>query len=144
MNLRRSLLIGTLAAATLGLVPAGMAVASTHSASSTRIKFVATETAAHFNSTKTAFEEVGRDTHKGKVLGYYTLSCQLTSSTTATCGGGGSFVKGMIYFTFPLKMTSKTFSGTVTGGTGAYSGATGKIYGKTITSKKESVTIVLT
>ena len=49
----------------------------------------------------------------------------------------------MIFFKFPLSTRSKTFSGTVTGGTGAYSGARGTISGKSITSKKEAVTIVI-
>ena len=35
-----------------------------------------------------------------------------------------------------------TFSGTVTGGTGAFKGATGTITGKVISSNKASVTIV--
>jgi hypothetical protein len=143
MNLRRSLLIGAVTAAALGLVPAGLAAASTHPASATTIKFVATDTGQHF-STKSAFEETGKDTKSGKLIGYYTLSCQLTSATSANCGGAGSFSKGMIYFRFPLLMKSKTFSGTVTGGTGAYSGATGTIRGRAISSKKEAVTIVIT
>lgn len=143
MKVGRSLLIGAVAAAALGLVPAGLAVASTHPASSTTIKFVATETGQHF-STKTTFEETGKDTQSGKLIGYYTLSCQLTSTTAANCGGAGSFSKGMIYFMFPLSTKSKTFSGTITGGTGAYSGAKGTISGKAISSKKEAVTIVIT
>jgi hypothetical protein len=57
------------------------------------------------------------------------------------CGGGASFAKGMIFFKFPLSTKSKTFAGTLTGGTGAYSGAKGTISGKAITSKKEAVTI---
>jgi hypothetical protein len=143
MQARRSLLIGAVAAATLGLVPAGLALASAHSRSATTIKFVATQTGLH-HSSKTTFEQVGTDTKKGKTIGYYTLSCQLTSATAANCGGAGSFAHGMIYFKFPLSTKSPTFSGTVTGGTGAYSGAKGTITGKTISKKKEAVTIIIT
>jgi hypothetical protein len=50
---------------------------------------------------------------------------------------------GMIYFQFPFSTTSKTFTGKVTGGTGAYSGATGTISGKSISSTKEAITIVI-
>ena len=143
MKVRRSLLIGAVAAATLGLVPAGLAVASAHSRSATTIKFVATQTAQH-RSSKTTFEEVGTDTKNGKKIGYYTLSCQLTSATAGKCGGAASFSRGMIYFSFPLSTKSNTFSGTVTGGTGAYSGAKGTVTGKAISKKKEAVTIVIT
>jgi hypothetical protein len=140
MNVRRSLLAGAAGAAAVGLVPAGLAVASTHSASTT-IKFTATATGQ--TSSKTGFAETGKDTSGGKLIGYYTLSCQARSASAFSCGGAGSTVKGMIYFKFPLSTKSKTFSGTVTGGTGAYSGARGTIKGKSITSKKEAVTIVL-
>lgn len=143
MQVRRSLLIGAVAAATLGLVPAGLALASAHSPSATTIKFVATQTGQH-RSSKTTFEQVGTETNNGKQIGYYTLSCQLTSATAGKCGGAGSFSRGMIYFRFPLSTKSNTFSGTVTGGTGAYRGAKGTITGKTISKKKEAVTIVIT
>ena len=141
MKVQRSLLIGVVAAAALGVVPAGLAVASTHSASPTTIKFLATQTGQ--NHTKTTFEQTGKATQHGKLIGYYTLSCQFTSTASAKCGGAGALSRGMIYFKFPLSTTSKTFSGTVTGGTGAYSGATGTISGKAISSKKEAVTIII-
>jgi hypothetical protein len=140
MNVRRSLLAGAAGAAALGLVPAGLAIASTHSASTT-IKFIATTTGQ--TTTKTGFAETGKDTSGGKLIGYYTLSCQAKSVSAFSCGGAGSSVKGMIFFRFPLSTKSTTFSGTVTGGTGAYSGAKGTISGKTITSKKEAITIVI-
>ncbi len=143
MRVRRSLLIGATAAAALSLVPAGLALASAHSPSATTIKFVATQTGQH-RSSKTTFEEVGTATKNGKLIGYYTLSCQFTSATVAKCGGAGSLSRGMIYFKFPLSTKSNTFSGTVTGGTGAYSGAKGTISGKAISKKKEAVTIVIT
>jgi hypothetical protein len=141
MNVRRSLITGAVGAAALGLVPAGLAVASTHPASSTTLKFTATTTAT--KTSKSALAETGTDTQGKKLLGWFTLSCQFTSSTAAKCGGAGSDLSGMIYFSFPLSTTSKTFKGKVTGGTGAYSGATGKISGKAISSKKEAVTIVI-
>jgi hypothetical protein len=140
MNVRRPLLIGAVGAATLGLVPAGLAVASTHSGSTT-IKFIATTTGQ--SRSKTGFVETGKETSGGKLVGYYTLSCQARSATAFSCGGGGSFTKGMIFFKFPLSTKSTTFSGTVSGGTGAYSGAKGTISGKSISSKKEAVTIII-
>lgn len=141
MKVRRSVLIGATAAA-LGLAPAGLALASAHSPSATTIKFVATQTGQR--SSKTAFQAVGTATKSGKLIGYYTLSCQFASATVAKCGGAGSLSHGMIYFKFPLSTKSNTFSGTVTGGTGAYSGAKGTISGKAISKKKEAVTIVIT
>lgn len=140
MNVRRLLLTGTVGAAALGLVPAGLAVASSHSASTT-IKFIASATGQ--TTSKTGFAETGKDTSGGKLVGYYTLSCQARSATAFRCGGAGSSVKGMIFFRFPLSTKSTTFSGTVTGGTGAYRGATGTIKGKAISSTKEAITIVI-
>jgi hypothetical protein len=133
-------MIGAVGAAALGLIPAGLAIASTHSASTT-IKFIATTTGR--TPSKTGFAETGKNTSGGKLTGYYTLSCQAKSKTAFNCGGAGSTVQGMIYFKFPLSTTSKTFSGVVTGGTGAFSGAKGTISGKSITSTKEAVTIVI-
>lgn len=142
MNVRRSLLIGAVGAAVLGLVPASVAVASTHSASTTTLRFTATITAT--KSSNTGYVETGTDTRgNNRLLGWYTISCQFTSSTAANCGGAGSTLNGMIYFTFPLSTKSNTLSGKVTGGTGAYSGATGTIKGKTISSTKEAITIVI-
>ncbi len=141
MNARRPLLIGAVGAAALGLVPAGLAVASTHSASTTTIKFIATTTAS--SSSKTGFQMTGTETQSGKLLGWYVLSCQFTSPKAANCGGAGLTAQGMIYFKFPTTMTAKTFSGKVTGGTGAFSGATGTIKGKAISSKKEAITVVI-
>ena len=46
----------------------------------------------------------------------------------------------MIYFQFPFLTASKTFTGKVTG---AYSGATGTISGKSISNTKEAITIVI-
>jgi hypothetical protein len=141
MNIRRSLLIGAVGAAALGLVPASVAVASTHPASTTTLKFISTTTA--MKSSKTAFAETGADTLGKTLLGWFTLSCQFTSSKTAECGGAGAALNGVIYFTVPLSTTSTTFSGTVTGGTGAYKGATWTIKGKSISSTKEAITIVI-
>jgi len=141
MNIRRSLLIGAVGAAALGLVPASVAIASTHPASTTTLKFVSTTTAV--KSSKTALVETGTDTLGKTLLGWYTFSCQFTSSTAAKCGGAGSALNGTIYFSFPISTTSTTFSGTVTGGTGAYKGATGTIKGKAISSMKEAITIVI-
>jgi hypothetical protein len=142
MNLRRPLLAGAVGAAALGLVPAGLAVASTHSASTTTIKFIGTALAQ--TSTKTSFQETGKDTHDGRLLGYHTLTCRARSASAFRCGGAASFANGMIYFKFPFSATGNTFSGPVTGGTGAYSGATGTITGKAISSTKEAITIVIT
>jgi hypothetical protein len=140
MNLRRPLLAGAVGAAVLGLVPAGLAVASAHSASTT-IKFIATTTAS--SSSKTGFQMTGTETQGGKRLGWFVVSCQITAPRAASCGGAGSAPQGMLYFKFPTTATAKTFSGKVTGGTGAFSGATGTIKGKAITSKKEAVTVVI-
>jgi hypothetical protein len=141
MNVRRSLLIGAVGATALGLVPASVAVASMHSAPTTTLKFITTTTATKIS--KTASVETGTETQGKTLLGWFTLSCQFTSSTTAKCGGAGSGLSGTIYFTFPLSTTSNTISGKVTGGTGAYSGATGTIKGKSISSTKEAITIVI-
>jgi len=141
MNVRRSLIIGAVGATALGLIPASVAFASTQSPSATTFKFTATKTAS--KTTTTEYVETGTDTQGKTLLGWYTFSCQFTSSTAAHCGGAGSALNGMIYFTYPISTTSTTFSGRVTGGTGAYSGATGTITGKSISSTKEAITVVI-
>ena len=135
MKGRRSLFIGAITAATLGLVPAGLTIASARRGP-LQIKFVTMQTGQRRGS-KTTFEQVGTETKNGKKIGYYTLSCQLTSATAGKCGGAGSFSRGMIYFSFPLSTKSNNFSGTVTGGKGAYSGAKGTIPGRRSARRKK-------
>lgn len=142
MKVQRLVLLGAVAAATLALTSAGLAVASAKSAAGTTIRFRATQTGQTFSSSS-RFATTGKDTTDGKLIGYYTLSCKLTAATSGNCGGAGSFSRGMIYFKFLLSTTSPTFAGKVTGGTGAYSGATGTISGKAISSTKQAVTIVI-
>lgn len=137
----RLMVMGAAGALALGIVPAGIAAASTHPAASTTIKFVAKQTAQI--STATGFQQNSELTQKSKVIGYAALSCQETSATAANCGVGASLAKGMIFAQFPTTQTGKTFSGTVVGGTGAYSSATGTIKGTAVNSKTEDVTITL-
>jgi len=49
---------------------------------------------------------------------------------------------GLLYATAATTNGGKTFKGKVTGGTGAFKGATGTITAKTISSKKTAITII--
>jgi hypothetical protein len=49
---------------------------------------------------------------------------------------------GLLYATAATTNGGKTFTGKVTGGTGAFKGATGTIAAKTISGKKTAITII--
>lgn len=125
--------------ATLGIVPAGVAVAS--SPATTTIQLVAKQTATRFTSS--SFQTSETDTQAGKLVGYDVLSCQPESAGAFNCGVGLSLSKGMIFGQF-VSSASGNDSGRVSGGTGAYKGATGTIAGHAISSTAEAVTITLT
>jgi hypothetical protein len=131
--------VGTIAVA----ASAGTALAlpSHPSATSGAIKFVAVESGHHSFHNGT---EVGTDTDMsgGHKIGFDTIDC-VPSSTgkTADCDVTGSYKQGQIYGTFTLTFKSGALTGTVTGGTRKFVGATGTIKGTAVSATKEKVTI---
>jgi len=76
----------------------------------------------------------------GKTIGFDDLNVTFTGPS----GKGNvalSIKGGFLYGTISTTNTGKTFSGKVTGGTGAYRRATGTITAKAISSTKAAVTI---
>ena len=141
MKIRASIAaIGT--AAALGMTGAIVlpAAASAHAVTHTLTFTSVAQGQAKFSATSTGFED--KDLSKaGKVIGYDVLNVTVGPTT----GKVSAWVTldtagGLLYGT--LKVSSNPVShGTVTGGTGAFAGATGTITAKSISATKTAVTI---
>ena len=77
----------------------------------------------------------------GKTVGFDEGSITFKTRTVATAGVTFVRLGGFLYGTFTTTNGGKTLAGKITGGTGAFDGATGTITGKAITSIKTAVTI---
>ena len=117
------------------------AAASPHATTHT-LKFIAVQKATH-SFTKTSFGAQETDLNsKGKTIGFDEVYFKLTSATAAAANVTLDTTGGMMYGTFHLSLsTGKITNGKVTGGTGAFKGATGTITAKPISSTKTAVTV---
>jgi hypothetical protein len=142
MKLRTSLTAAG-AAVVLGTTGALVlpAVASAHS-DSTTLKFIAVHKAM-VSFTKATFGAQETDTNMaGKTVGFDMLYLAATSPSSAAVNATVDTKGGFLYGTFTLNLkTGAVTKGKVTGGTGAFVGATGTIKAKTVSSTKEAVTI---
>jgi len=120
------------------------AVASAHSASTT-LKFVSAEKAfAQFTTATFAQQDTDLNA-AGKTIGFDELYFAATSASSANANVTGDFNGGMLYGTFTANLkTGAITNGKVTGGTGAFAGATGTIKAKAISKTKTAVTITYT
>jgi hypothetical protein len=106
------------------------AVASAHSTTHT-LKFTAVTVTPQTFFTKTSAGQAEKDVNSaGKVIGYDVVNVEFNPTTNTASGGvtlstNGGFLYGALKFT----STSSVVHGTVTGGTGAFKGATGTITG---------------
>jgi hypothetical protein len=109
------------------------AVASAHSASTT-LKFI---------SGKTAFGQQDTDVNAaGKTIGFDMLYITAVSATSGNVNITGDVNGGFLYGTGTINFKTNAFTnGKVTGGTGAFAGATGTIKAKDISKTKTAVTI---
>lgn len=143
MKLRRSIIAAS-AAVALGTTGALVlpAVASAHSASTT-LKFISVKKASVKFST-TVFGQQDTDVSAtGKTVGFDMLHLTAISATTANVNITGDLSGGFLYGTGTINLKTGAFSnGKVTGGTGAFAGATGTITAKTLSSTKTAVTVV--
>lgn len=142
MKLRRSLATAG-AAVVLGtagalLVPA---VASAHTSTHT-LKFITVQEAAIVvNKSIAGIQEKDVNT-AGKTVGFDMLYFTATSPTRAAINATVDTTGGFLYGTFTLNLkTGAVTNGKVTGGTGAFTGATGTIAAKTISSARHALTI---
>jgi hypothetical protein len=141
MKVRRSIAAAG-AAVVLGTAGALVlpAVAGAHTASHT-LKFTAvTKSRVTFTSTTFGMQETDVNS-TGKTIGFDDVYITITGST-ATANVAVDVTGGFLYGVVTSTDGGKTFSGKVTGGTGAFKGATGTIAGKAITSTKTAVTII--
>ena len=117
------------------------AVASAHSASTT-LTFTAVQKATHsFSTAAQGIQDTDVNT-ANKTVGFDMLYVTATSSTTGTANVTVDTKGGFLYGTFNINFTTGVITnGKVTGGTGAFKGATGTIKVKTISNTKHAVTI---
>ena len=142
MKIRTSI-IAAGAAVALGTTGALVlpAVASAHSASTT-LKFTAvTVKSTKFTSTTRGLQETDVNS-TGKTIGFDDVHITITGPSSATANVALDTTGGFLYGVVTTTNMGKTFAGKVTGGTGAFKGATGTIAGKAISSTKTAVTIV--
>lgn len=141
MKIRRSIAAAA-AAVVLGTTGALVlpAVASAHSATHT-LKFTAvTKKSIAFTKTTVGLQETDVNS-TGKVIGFDDVHLTLTGPTSATANVALDTTGGFLYGTATSTNGGKTFTGKVTGGTGAFKGATGTIAVKTM-GTKAAITIV--
>jgi ABC-type amino acid transport substrate-binding protein len=118
---------------------AAPALASAHSASHT-LKFT-TEMTGAVGFTQRTGASRGTDLNsKGKTIGFDVAYVTLRGMS-ATLNLAFDISGGLLYATATTTNGGKTFTGPVTGGTGAFKGATGTITATTISSTKKAVTI---
>ena len=123
----------TALAGTGALVLPALASASASSPTHT-LKFISLEKKS-VNFTKTTGGQQDTDVNtKGKIIGFDELYFKLTSKTTSTANVTLDTTGGMLYGTLKISFTSPLITGKVTGGTGAFKGATGTIRAKELNS----------
>jgi hypothetical protein len=141
MKLRTSLAAAGVAAA-LGtgalVLPA---VASASSATHT-LKFTAvTNKSIMFDKTSGGSQETDVNA-AGKTIGFDVLYFAAVSPTTANINVTFDTTGGFLYGTATVSIkTNKVTNGKVTGGTGAFAGATGTITAKSVSKNHEAITI---
>jgi hypothetical protein len=132
MNARTSI-IAAGAAVVLGTTGALVlpAVASAHSAPTT-LKFIALQKAG-ISFTRTTFGSQETDVSAaGKIIGFDMIYFTASSATTGTANVAVDVKGGFLNGTVTTTNGGKTFAGKVTGGTGAFKGATGTITAKAL------------
>jgi hypothetical protein len=142
MKVRRSIAAAG-AAAVLGTTGALAlpAVASAHNAAHT-LKLTA-ETNKRITFGKTTFGLQETDVSStGKTIGFDVVYIAFTGKTSAAANATFDLKGGFLYGAVVTTDGGKTFKGKVTGGTGAFKGATGTITGKSGAGNKTAITIV--
>jgi hypothetical protein len=117
------------------------AVASAHSVTHT-LKFIAVQKASvNFTTATQGIQETDVNT-TGKTVGFDMLYFNIVSSSSAAVNATIDTKGGFLYGTFNINLkTGALTNGKVTGGTGAFKGATGTITAKMISNTKHAVTI---
>jgi hypothetical protein len=102
------------------------AAASTHGA--TRTLTLTARTLGDLSFGQTRADLLGTDANSaGKTVGYDEIYLSFSSMTTGRGNAAFAFDGGLLYATVATTDSGSTYSGEVTGGTGAFTGATGAI-----------------
>ena len=116
------------------------AMASAHSATHT-LKFTSVEKKS-IGFTKTTGGQQNTDVNsKGKAVGFDLVYFSQASATSAKVNVTVDTKGGFLYCTGTISFKNDKLSGKVTGGTGAFKGASGTIKGTAVSNVKEAVTI---
>jgi hypothetical protein len=121
------------------------AVASAHGATHT-LKFIAVAVnSAAFTKTTEGVQDTDVNT-AGRIIGFDNLYLRFASTTSASGRATLDTKGGFLYATIATSNGGKTFHGKVTGGTGAFTGATGTVTARAInaTGSKAAVTVTYT
>jgi hypothetical protein len=145
MKVRASISAVAAAAALLGTGAFTLPAAASVCTASHTLKFIDVVKASTIFSKTTS---AGQDTvvsSTGKVLGYADIYLTATSPTTAAGSVALDVNGGFLYGTLTLNLaTGAITDGKVTGGTGAFEGATGTIAATTLSSTRTAVTVTYT
>jgi hypothetical protein len=141
MKIRKSI-VAAAAAAVVGTTGALAlpAVASAHNASTT-VKFTAVLVKGISFTNSTLGRQETDVNSKGKTIGFDVGYAAFTGPKSGTVNAAFDIKGGLLYATVTTTNGGKTFSGTVTGGTGAFTGAAGTVAAKTTSSTKTAITI---
>lgn len=129
--------VGIAASVATTLVAAGPSLAS---GSTKTLKFVSVEIVSH-QIDSTHFIGADKVKQNGNLVGTDSTTCVVTSSgQTFKCNVAAAFKGGEIYASF-TEQANGSLSGTVTGGTRQFTGATGTVTGTQASKTSENVTV---
>jgi hypothetical protein len=123
------------AAAIAATAPIAIPALATPAATRHTLHFDTVQVASH-QFGKTTFCAIDKDVQAGKTIATDELDWSGTTATVAL-----ALSHGFLYGQFAINGKTGTFSGKVTGGTGAYRGDTGTISGHAISATRAAVTV---
>ena len=107
------------------------------------LKFISVEKKS-VKFTKTTGGQQDTDVNtRGKIIGFDELYFKVTSSTKSTVNVTLDTTGGMLYGTLAVNFNSLIIKGKVTGGTGAFKGATGTITAKELNSAGSQTAVTI-
>lgn len=128
--------VGIIAAVTTTFVAASPSLAKSNTKT---LKFVSVEILSH-GLDNTHFVGADREKQNGNLIGTDAVSCVASSNMSAKCTVAAALKGGLLYATFTEK-SNGALSGTVTGGTRQFAGATGTVSGTPAGKNRENVTV---
>lgn len=139
--MKRTIVVASAVSVVVGvstiLVAAGPSLAGSNTKT---LKFVSVEIVSHgFDNTH--FVGADKEKQNGNLVGTDSVSCVATATGKAfKCTVGAAFKGGLIYASF-TEQSDGALSGTVTGGTRQFAGATGTVSGTPAGKNRENVTV---